>query len=288
MSADVVKFNKFYYAYPNSDLVLKNIELTIKPGSFTVLMGPSGAGKTTLCKAMAGIVPYYYGGRYAGTVEVLGQDTKGKRVSDIAMHLGLMLEDYESQLVSLTAGEEVAFALLNHGFPPEEVEARTRKALEDVGLPGRENYQLDELSGGQRQRLLLASVLAVQPKVLVLDEPVSAMDPEGAASLYKLVNSLYQKYQMTVVVVEHNLNYVLPYATDLVALKDGEVIAADSFEQAALRAYDENCLQCLLPEIWQVKLCLQKRDGVSLGIWRTTDDAIAELKAVYGRANDND
>ena len=86
------------------------------------------------------------------------------------MRLGLMLEDYESQLVSLTAGEEVAFSLLNHGFKPEEVEERTRRALEDVGLPGRESYQLDELSGGQRQRLLLASVLAVHPEIIVLDE----------------------------------------------------------------------------------------------------------------------
>ena len=154
--------------------------MEISKGSFTVISGPSGAGKTTLCKSMVGIIPYYYGGRYAGDVEVLGESTKGKRVSDLSMRVGLMLDDYESQLVSLTAGEEVAFSLLNHGFAPEEVATRTKQALADVGLPGRENYQLDELSGGQRQRLLLASVLAVHPEVLVLDEPVSAMDPDGA------------------------------------------------------------------------------------------------------------
>ena len=81
-------------------------------------------------------MPFYMGGAYSGEVMVLGESTKGKKVSDIAMRLGLMLEDYESQLVSLTAGEEVAFSLLNHGFKPEEVEERTRRALEDVGLPG--------------------------------------------------------------------------------------------------------------------------------------------------------
>jgi len=151
MMESVIRLENFYFAYNKSELVLQDIDLEIKKGSFTVVAGPSGAGKTTLCKAMTGIVPFYMGGRYSGDVQVLGESTKGRRVSDIAMRVGLMLEDYESQLVSLTAGEEVAFSLLNHGFAPEEVAERTRKALEDVGLPGRESYQLDELSGGQRQ-----------------------------------------------------------------------------------------------------------------------------------------
>ena len=284
MSNYAVEFKKFHYAYNGGEVVLKDINVSVKEGSFTVLLGPSGAGKTTMCKAMAGIIPYYYGGRYAGSVEVLGGDTKGRRVSDIAMHLGLMLEDYESQLVSLTAGEEVSFSLLNHGFPPDEVEERTKKALEDVGLPGRENYQLDELSGGQRQRLLLASVLAVHPRVLVLDEPVSAMDPEGSVSLYKLLYKIHQKYNMTVIVVEHNLDYVLPYVTDMIVLQDGGVVASGSFEDAAAIAYEDGELRRILPALWQVKLNLEKRDGIHLGMWRKTSDAISELKEKYGRA----
>lgn len=284
MSNYAVEFKNFHYAYNGGEVVLKDINVSVKEGSFTVLLGPSGAGKTTMCKAMAGIIPYYYGGRYAGSVEVLGEDTKGRRVSDIAMHLGLMLEDYESQLVSLTAGEEVSFSLLNHGFPPDEVEERTKKALEDVGLPGRENYQLDELSGGQRQRLLLASVLAVHPRVLVLDEPVSAMDPEGSVSLYKLLYKIHQKYNMTVVVVEHNLDYVLPYVTDMIVLQDGGVVASGSFEEAASIAYEDRELRRILPALWQVKLNLEKRDGIHLGMWRNTKDAIIELKEKYGRA----
>ena len=112
----VINIDNFYFAYKKSDLVLRDINFEIKKGSFTVITGPSGAGKTTLCKAMTGIVPYYMGGRYSGDVKINGESTKGKRVSDIAMRVGFIMEDYESQLVSLTAGEEIAFSLLNHGF----------------------------------------------------------------------------------------------------------------------------------------------------------------------------
>ena len=101
----VINVENFYFAYKKSDLVLRDINFEIKKGSFTVIIGPSGAGKTTLCKAMTGIVPYYMGGRYSGDVKINGESTKGKRVSDIAMRVGFIMEDYESQLVSLTAVE---------------------------------------------------------------------------------------------------------------------------------------------------------------------------------------
>lgn len=278
MSETAIAFKNFYYAYLGSELVLKDINLTIEKGSFTVIAGPGGAGKTTLCKAMASIVPHYYGGRYAGDVEVLGQSTKGQRVSDLSMRVGLMLDDYESQLVSLTAGEEVAFGLLNHGFDPDEVEARTAKALADVGLPGRENYQLDELSGGQRQRLLLAAVLATHPEVLILDEPVSALDPDGTRSLYKLLYKIYQEHNMTVIVVEHDLNYLLPYVTNMIILNKGEVVTAGTFAEAAAVTYQEPELRANLPELWQVKFGLEAKTGQQLGAWRSEAEALKELQ----------
>lgn len=281
MSESAVKFTDFYYAYLNSELVLKDINLEIKKGSFTIIAGPSGAGKTTLCKAMMGIVPTYYGGRYAGSVTVLGEDIKGKKVADLSMRVGIMLDDYESQLVSLTAAEEVAFSLLNHGVDPKEVTARTSKALADVGLPGRENYQLDELSGGQRQRLLLASVLATHPEVLILDEPVSAMDPDGAQALYELIYKIYREYNMTVIVVEHDLNTVLPYATDLVILAEGAIKAEGSFAQAAKKTYEQPSLRANLPELWQLKFALEERFDLSLGAWRQEEDALAELSQKF-------
>lgn len=285
MTEVAIKFSDFYFAYINGEVVLKDINVEIKKGSFTVVAGPSGAGKTTLCKSMIGIIPFYYGGKYAGEIEVLGETTKGKRVSDIAMRVGLMLEDYESQLVSLTAGEEVTFGLLNHGFDPDEAEKRTKQALEDVGLPGRENYQLDELSGGQRQRLLLASLLAVHPEVIVLDEPVSAMDPEGARSLYALLYKIHQQYNMTVVVVEHNIDYILPYVTDMIVLDEGKVKTQGTFEEAAREAFGQENLKQVLPDLWQVKLNLEKKFNVSLGSWRDEKEALKELAEKFKGGN---
>ena len=281
MSETAIAVSGFYYAYPHSELRLQDINLTIEKGSVTAIAGPSGAGKTTLCRAMTGIVPYYYGGRYAGRVEVLGEDIKGKKISDIAMRVGIMLDDYESQMVSLTAGEEISFSLLNHGFSPDEVDARVSEALDEVGLPGRENYQLDELSGGQRQRLLLASVLATRPEILILDEPVSAMDPDGARSLYSLVDRIHKQYGMTVVVVEHDLNYLLPYMTHLVLLEEGRAVVAGPYEEAARAAFEHPTLCRNLPELWQVKLGLEKKYDVRLGSWRSEAEAIEELQQKF-------
>lgn len=278
---NVVNVENFYFAYKKSDLVLRDISFSVKKCSFTVLTGPSGAGKTTLCKALTGIIPFYMGGRYSGDVQIHGESTKGKRVSDLAMRVGFIMEDYESQLVSLTAGEEIAFSLLNHGFAPEEVAERTRKALEDVGLPGRESYQLDELSGGQRQRLLLAATLAVHPDIIVLDEPVSAMDPDGAQSLYKLVNDIHQRYGTTIIAVEHRVDYLLPYVTDMLVLKQGELVAADRFEAAAPKMYEDPELRPLLPALWQVKLGLEEKLGLDLGDWRSEEDALLDFQT-YG------
>ena len=274
----VISISDFYFKYLRSDLVLKNINLEIEKGSFTVIIGPSGAGKTTLCKAMTGIVPYYSGGDYAGDVKVLGETTKGKKVSDLAMKVGLMLEDYESQLVSLTAGEEVAFSLLNHGFPPEEADERTRMALADVGLPGRESYQLDELSGGQRQRLALASLLAVHPEIIVLDEPVSAMDPDGAESLYKLLDKIHKEHGTTFIVVEHRVEFVPPYLTDLVAVKNGEIAAQGKCENVVSKIYEDEELRPLLPDLWQVKCNLERKTGRQFALWRSSDEAVKELE----------
>ncbi|MCX7781733.1 MAG: energy-coupling factor ABC transporter ATP-binding protein [Negativicutes bacterium] len=214
-------FDNMSYAYPGGDAVLKNINAIIPPDSFTILTGPEGAGKTTFCLAIAGAVPGYFGGRMAGSVTVGGVKTTDIKVADLAERVGIVLADYDSQLLALTVAEEVAFGLENRGAAPETIAAKIREVLALVGLSGNEHAEVAGLSGGQRQRLAIAGMLVADPDILVLDEPASALDPEGTAELYRLLGELNRKYGKTVIVVEHCLRHVLPYANNLLVLQQG-------------------------------------------------------------------
>ena len=274
----IVSCNNFSYAYPSaSRLALLDLNFEILPGSFNVICGPSGAGKSTLCKALAGIVPNYYGGGYKGSIEILNTNTLNRNIADLALDVGIVLDDYESQLVSLTVEEELSFALLNRQLPAAQIATTIPEVLAAVGLAGRENYQLDELSGGQRQRLVIASVIATKPKILVLDEPVSALDPEGAVALYQVINSLRAKYNITVIVVEHNLNYVLPYMENLLIMQDAQLVHCGDLNSSLQFMFNTPSLNLLLPELSKVQLLLNQQAPLNFSQWRTATQAIQEL-----------
>lgn len=279
----LLKFDNFSYAYPQTErCALLDINLTIEQGSFNVISGPSGAGKSTLCKAISGIIPNYYGGGYKGDVRLDDTSNINRKIADIAMDIGIVLDDYESQLVSLTVEEELAFSLQNRGYSEAQIAKFIPEALCSVGLDGRETYRLDELSGGQRQRLLIASVIVTKPKILVLDEPVSALDPVGAAELYTLIEGLRQQLNMTIIVVEHNLNYVLPYMQNLILLQDAQIIHTGDlhavFKFMFDNSYANTNLRLLMPDLWLLKLSLESSTTAKLSNWRKVTQAIDDLK----------
>ena len=135
------------------------------------------------------------------------------------------------------------------------------------------------LSGGQRQRLALASLLAVHPEIIVLDEPVSAMDPDGAESLYRLLDKIHKEHGTTFIVVEHRVEFVLPYLTDLVAVKNGEIAAQGKCEDVVSKIYEDKELRPLLPDLWQVKCSLEEKTGQRFALWRSADEAVKELQS---------
>ena len=126
--------------------------------------------------------------------------------------------------------------------------------------------------------MLLASVLAVHPEIIVLDEPVSAMDPDGANSLYGLLYKIHKEYGTTIVVVEHRIDYLLPYMTDVIVLKYGRLVTADKYENAARKMYGDEVLRQFIPALWRIKLGLEEKFDITLGDWRTEEEAVAELK----------
>lgn len=275
---NAVEFEAFSYHYPKTGKGLDRVTLQVPEGSFTVVAGSNGSGKTTLCLAMTGLVPHFFGGAMAGRVLVDGQDTTGRPVADIAAGVGLVMEDYESQLVALTVFDEVAFALENMAVPARLIRERVLASLASVGLSGLEDRELSALSGGQKQRLAVASVLASQPRILVLDEPTSALDPEGAADLYALLSRLNSEQGITVIVAEHDLARAMPHADNLVVMSGGTVALSGSLNEVFPRMLSGEVYAASVPSLRRLKAALEKH-GQHFSAWMDADEAAAEINA---------
>ncbi len=214
------------YKYPRStDFVLANINLEVHKGEFLGIIGPTGAGKSTLCLALNGIVPQFYGGRFFGSVHTAGFDTLEHPISMLANYVGQVFEDPETQLISTSVENEIAFALENLKFPREEIIARIPKVLAAVRLEGTEQKHPHELSGGQKQRLAIAAAIAVQPGLLILDEPTSQLDPVGAEEVFQTAHELNQELGMTIVMASHSAEEMAEYANRIALLSKGEIVA---------------------------------------------------------------
>jgi energy-coupling factor transport system ATP-binding protein len=179
------------FAYHGSDRPsLADLSLTIAPGERIALLGPSGAGKSTLLRALAGLVPHFHGGRFAGSVTIGGLDTRRARPADTAGRVATVFQDPEDQIVMATVWNEVAFGLENVGVPAAAIGTRVEEALEAVGALALAERRTAELSGGELQRVCLAAALAMRPELLLLDEPTSQLDPDGAAAFLEAVERL--------------------------------------------------------------------------------------------------
>lgn len=225
-AAPLARLDCVSYQYPRATApALRNVTLELHPGEFVGLIGPTGAGKTTLCLTLNGIVPQAHGGRFFGRVTVAGLDTVEQPVSELARHVGLVFEDPETQLVTTSVENEVAFALENLGFPRAEIRARLTWALQAVGLSGLEQRPPHTLSGGQKQRLAIAAALALRPALLVLDEPTSQLDPAGAQEVFATVRALNRELGVTVLLVSHAAEELAEHADRLALLANGELVA---------------------------------------------------------------
>ena len=203
---------------------LKNINLKVKKGEFLGILGASGSGKSTLCLTFNGIIPHSIKGEFNGNVFVQGYNTKEASVAELSKFVGLVLQNPDSQLFNMTVEEEVAFSLENLGLDVEEIRRRVYWSLKITGLEGLENEFPPNLSGGQKQRLVIASVLAMRPQILVLDEPTSQLDPLGREQVLSLVTLLNKEQGITIILVEHNTEYLFDFADRLIVLDKGELV----------------------------------------------------------------
>jgi len=224
----MITVERLSYAYPlTSQPALWDISFSVPDGQFCALVGPNGAGKSTLCYALSGFIPHFYHGTIQGRVDVAGLNVGVTPLGELAGTVGLVFQNPFNQITGarFTVRGEVAFGLESLGVPREEILIRTDEALAMVGLEGLAERSPYELSGGQQQRLAIASVVVMRPKVLILDEPTSQLDPVGTKDVFASLATLAAGGGMTVILVEHKLEWVASFADRVIALADGRVIA---------------------------------------------------------------
>jgi len=274
----IVNIRDLWYTYPNaSEPALKGLEMTVEEGAFILLTGPSGCGKTTFCRCLNGLIPHFYNGELKGEVEVEGLSTRDNPTTELARHVGLIFQNPDNQIFALTVEKDVAFGLENLGVSKERMMEAIDWAMKATGISDLRHRATHELSGGQKQRLAIASILAMRPKVIVLDEPTSFLDPVGAERIFGVLATLNREYRMTVILIEHRVDLAVRYADRIIVLDGGKIIA-DGPPSEVFAAERTRLAGVGIPKIVELNRRLSRR-GIALeGPPLTADLFVREIK----------
>jgi energy-coupling factor transporter ATPase len=220
----IIETKNLTYTYPGGTKPsIKGISTKVEKGEFVLITGPSGCGKTTLCRCFNGLIPHFYQGELKGEITVADMDTTKHQTHEMAKSVGLVFQNPENQLFALSIEKDVAFGLENLGVPREEMRERVEWALKLTGIHDLRERSPHEVSGGQQQRVAIAAVLAMQPEIIVLDEPTSFLDPLSAEKIFEVIHELNKKLGITVVLVEHRLDLTAKYADHIIIMAEGSV-----------------------------------------------------------------
>lgn len=228
------KLEDVSYKYPLEDReILKNINLDIKKGEFWAVIGKNGSGKTTLCNVLRRFVPDFYKGELKGRITLEGKELKDYSAKEIVQKVGFVFQNPFTQIsgVKETVFEEIAFGLENLALDAEDIRKRVEETLKLLHIEELRNKNPYELSGGQGQKVALASIIAMDPEIMVIDEPTSQLDPKGTEEIFEIIDIL-KKEGKTIILVEHKLELIAEYAEKVMVLDEGEMILSGNTEDA--------------------------------------------------------
>jgi len=226
LTMPTISINRASFRYRGQEgRALSEVSFDVQRGEFLALLGGDGAGKSTLCKALNGLIPHHIKGEFSGDVLLEGRNTRDLPVMEIVAKVGLALQDPETQLFTDSVEEEVAFAPENLGLPWAEIDYRVKRALESTGMSALAEKSPSALSGGQKQRLAIASAISMMPSILVLDEPLSMLDPRGRAGLLSLLDSLRKERGITVILTSNTAEEIAAHCDRIALLSQGKLIS---------------------------------------------------------------
>jgi energy-coupling factor transporter ATPase len=259
----IIETKNLTYTYPGGTKPsISDVSIKVEKGEFVLITGPSGCGKTTLCRCFNGLIPHFYQGELKGEITVAGMDTIKHQTHAMAKSVGLVFQNPENQLFALSIEKDVAFGLENLGVPREEMRKRVEWALKLADIYDLRERSPHEVSGGQQQRVAIAAVLAMQPEIIVLDEPTSFLDPLSADKIFDVIHELNEKLGITVVLVEHRLDLTAKYADHIIIMDEGKV-CFDGNPREILSAEETRLIGVGIPKATLLYQILRK-EGVNL------------------------
>ncbi|MHA1987643.1 MAG: energy-coupling factor ABC transporter ATP-binding protein [Promethearchaeota archaeon] len=276
---DLIRFEKFSYRYKgNEEYALNDINLRIaKDDNFVLLCGETGSGKTTLIRCMNGLIPQFYSGFYKGKVFINEVNTVETSIANLSTEVGIVFQNPENQLIAMNVEHEIAFGLENLGVPRQKI---AQKIEESASLTEIEHL-LDkapfELSGGEQQRVAIASILVLEPKLLILDEPTALLDPQMAKKIINLLKEIQLERKITILISEHRLDLLLPFADQMILMQNGKVIEQDILEKV-LNGDNFQNLNLNKPVIYSIFMKLREENLFEGRIPHSIPDAINSLK----------
>ena len=275
----LIKFEDFCFRYKgNEEYALNNINLKIDKNKFILLAGETGSGKTSLIRCMNGLIPQFYAGFYKGKVELWnGKNTVETPIADLSTEIGIVFQNPENQLIAMNVEHEIAFGLENLGVPVKEISRRIEESASLTEIEHILDKAPFELSGGEQQRVAIASILVLEPKILILDEPTALLDPYMAKKIINLLNEIKNEKNISILISEHRLDLILPFTQQIILMKTGSVIEHGNREKV-INGENFQTLRLNKPVIYSIFSVLKKENLYDKNIPASIPEAVRSLK----------